>query len=987
MGTPTCTRQAVRAVVTAFLFVAITSCGDTTGPDAGGRLALGQPVTGQVGGDTVRTYEFLAAAGGEYRVELQALEGGVELVIVDSASQQQVNQLWAHPVQFPTMSTVIASRDGGVYQLRLRSTPPGSGQVRFLFQVNARSTVPELRPGAFAVGDTVSGETMASADDVDQFSMSATAGDEIVAVAEGLAGATGMMRLRLLDAPAGTALPTWYWVGGGGPTPVTTGAVLVPATGRLVFRFESESGQPAFAGAYRFWTYRIGRAPEQSAALLPASTVVRERIERAGDIDEFTFQAAAGAEYSAFIESGREFTLQVAPQGGTPVAGAVDHVAGDTSLFSVSTGPFQVSQAGTWVVRVSGSEAIADTGAYRIYLHPVDRRPESVPQVLVVGDTVTGEAISMPGDVDEFTFTATAGEEYNAFIQSLDTGATARLRLDVLEVNGTVKATAYSDESDTTLLDQPSGRFTVLATVPQRLRVSGLPLGSYAYARGRYRLFLQRVVRAPEVRPPVIGAGDSVIAEALDLPGDIDEFQFTVTDTVSVVLGIEILPGGAGSGGMEAQLNSGTTTLLRADVFGPGRAAESPYLLAPGSYTVRVGGGYYLDPPATQRGPYRLWLFRSLLRPESAIATVAIGDTVSGERIERVGDRDEFVFQGRRGEHINVMLQGLGAAANARFGAFLWGPLWGGVHPLLNVTAPLSSASMADHQSTRFDLPATGQYRLVLSVDYASDPFLGTGDYRFAIARADTAPEHVPGMLAPGDSVTGESTDTPGDLDAFLVTAVPGQTLHLIMDATPVAGRFPGVWAFDAATGDTLASAPGYGLQLSGPFRVPASGQVLLELGEMPPGSFRFCYDASCQGLYTFTGPYRFHVVAVDRAPENVAGAFVVGDTVRGEVLLPSLDMDEFSSTGTPGDTLSAWYRLLAAPQPAGTMIALEVIDPATGARLAGGMALTGTTPGHVRVGVFAVPPSGAFLVRVRGGLTFYDLGTAPYEFFVKRGP
>jgi hypothetical protein len=40
------------------------------------------------------------------------------------------------------------------------------------------------------------------------------------------------------------------------------------------------------------------------------------------------------------------------------------------------------------------------------------------------------------------------------------------------------------------------------------------------------------------------------------------------------------------------------------------------------------------------------------------------------------------------------------------------------------------------------------------------------------------------------------------------------------------------------------------------------------------------------------------------------------------------------------------------------------------------------------RVGSFAVPASGSFLIRVRGTGTWgEDITTAPYEFFIRRGP
>jgi len=131
-------------------------------------------------------------------------------------------------------------------------------------------------------------------------------------------------------------------------------------------------------------------------------------------------------------------------------------------------------------------------------------------------------------------------------------------------------------------------------------------------------------------------------------------------------------------------------------------------------------------------------------------------------------------------------------------------------------------------------------------------------------------------------------------------------------------------------------------------------------------------------------------VISIDRAPESVPQGYAVGDTVRGEAIFPAGDIDEFTSSGTPGDTLSPWYRLTASPvPPSGSGITLEVIDPATGVILVGwGTSLIGSSPQYYSPGYFVVPPAGTFLIRVRGSGLFGDeLETAPYEFFVKRGP
>jgi hypothetical protein len=157
-----------------------------------------------------------------------------------------------------------------------------------------------------------------------------------------------------------------------------------------------------------------------------------------------------------------------------------------------------------------------------------------------------------------------------------------------------------------------------------------------------------------------------------------------------------------------------------------------------------------------------------------------------------------------------------------------------------------------------------------------------------------------------------------------------------------------------------------------------------------PDGWFRFCSDATCGGVYRFVGPYAFHVIPINRAPENVPAMYTVGDTVRGEAIFPGGDIDEFTTTAVPGDTLTAYIRLTAPAVGVPDQfhgLTLEVIDPATGNTLAGSLEqFFGQTFGPV--GSFAVPAGGAFLIRVRGSGTFGDeLTTAPYEFFVRRGP
>jgi hypothetical protein len=154
-----------------------------------------------------------------------------------------------------------------------------------------------------------------------------------------------------------------------------------------------------------------------------------------------------------------------------------------------------------------------------------------------------------------------------------------------------------------------------------------------------------------------------------------------------------------------------------------------------------------------------------------------------------------------------------------------------------------------------------------------------------------------------------------------------------------------------------------------------------------PRGLSGICYDATCGGVFTFTGSYGFHVLAVNRAPENVAASYTVGDTVRGETISPVGDIDEFTSTGTPGEQLTLFDRLTVTSSLDSALV-LEAIDPATGTSLVGGNVAIFGSSAFYSVGSFTVPASGAFIVRAHVyGEYGFGVGTTSYDFFVKRGP
>ena len=957
---------------------AIAACESATAPRSGvQRIALGTIVSGSVAaGDSARLYAFSVTAGAKYIVYAAVTAGAIQLEVQDSARQNSYGTGAAGPSGLPIVENPALQffSNASAARLLVVSGLPAGAAAQYQLLLYEENDAPESRPAAFAIGDTISGETIDPSNDVDVFTSVVQGGTDFVTVAEAPA-VTGVGTLEVLVLDSTDFSPEAYaFIMPGGPASATTGRVHAATTRTYRFEFAAASGTgwPAFDGPYRFWTYAISRAPEHRAAAVPFNSVVAdERFDRALDVDEFTFTAAVGTQVDGFVQAAVPAHLEIAAPSGTVLATAA--AGSDTNLYARSTGPTTLAQAGSYVARVvADGELVADTGAYRLYLYLVNPKPESVPDSIGPGDTIAGEAIDLPGDIDEFRFVASAGQEFTAFLQARSGDATTLLQLDVVDADGTVLGSVQSTGTDTSLLGQVTPRVAMHTTGTHRLRVSGVP-ATGARNRGPYRVFLYKVNRQPENHADTLAPGDSVFNEAIDAPSDVDEYRVHVLDTVGVDLRIQ-LPDSA-QGYITAQLvdSASALPLGNTGASGGGTGQTGSVILAPGTYIVRIDGA---------RGPYQLWLYRFKLGPETAPDTIVVGDTVQGESIDVPGDIDVYHFFARAWHPINVMLQDMATSGSQGIQAVIYGSY---PYPVMTVGSRPGATSLADHQTVRMDPPATGWYTVTVS---AGSP--ETGPYRLAIVPVSTTPESVSPTLAIGDSVTAEAIDFPGDWDQYTVTATPGQTLTVLFGTNaPCCNLYPYVFVFDPVTGDTLASNVGQGQRLAGPFSVPSGGVVAVAVLEQTRRTLRECYDATCGGTFGYTGAYWLQVVAVNRAPETASATYVLGDTVSSEAVFPVGDIDEFTLTATPGAVLSAWYRLRADAVPAGSLMTMVVVDPATGAVLAGsGAAVSGSSPSFFGPGSFTVPASGTVVLRFMGYGPFGEgVGTAPYEFFVSSGP
>ncbi len=970
----------------AIAFVACDSPSPFEPRGDGERVPIGQVIQDSITSNALRRYSLAAEADEEYVVYLEALSGSVSFTVRDSLGQNTTAFVSATPggpgLQQNASNTIFGGAQGRIYQLIAQAVPAGS-KTHFRFLVYRVNRSPEGSAPFLSMGDTVSSETIDPDVDADDFIMHGSAGQYWVTGVEAL-GPAGSGAVGLVVSGASDLSIVGLAGAVAGAPAVTTGRTFFPTTQdyRFTFRAITSNLYPRYTGPYRFWTYLINRAPEHRSAAITLNTeVAGESIDRPGDVDEFTFQAAAGTEFDVFFQAARQFQqLEVLAPGEQSIA-VVVNVASDTGLFERATGRFRVTTSGQHVIRVTGTESqrLDDTGSYRFYVYQVDPRPEHRAAGIAPGDTVAGESIDRPGDVDEFTFSGAPGQEYTAFLQALNGSPETKLELGVLDPGGTLQRITQSFGNDSSLLLQVTGRFTLASAGTYRLRVTG-ELSSTARDVGAYRLFLYRVNRKPETAPQTLALGDSVVGEAIDVPGDVDEFTVVVADTVGVELVGQVDATPEAGTAVLVQIRSADDTTL-AGLYATTAPTEAGRVqLGPGTYTVRVDVTHYADRP-TFRGTYRLWLYRFAYTPEQRSDTFAIGDTISQEVIDPWGDVDRFQFYGLAGQHINVALQGQ-ASAGQGFQAWISGPGGEPVWTFASVSSSASDASLRDHQTTRLDLPVTGWYHIEMT-GFGST----RGAYRLLVELLSPAPETAGSTLVPGDSVATEAIDAPGDWDEFTVNAPPGSDVGMIVHGT-AGPPYPTIRILHSDTQDTLSGTVAQGERVLGPITVLASGRVRIAVFEPAP-FVRFCHDATCAGIFGLLGPYRFRVIPINRAPENVTAPYTIGDTVRGEAIDPLGDVDEFTSVGTPGERLTAEYRLTADPVPFGGLISLHIVDPATGATLVGGgAAVFRSDSAFFSPGSFVVPASGAFVIRMRSGgfaLPETEHGTAPYEFVVRR--
>jgi hypothetical protein len=530
-----------------------------------------------------------------------------------------------------------------------------SGGGPFRLELSAPGT-PDGAAGAISLGQVFEGEIFNQPGDYDAFTLSVSQPVQTVTYLQGRTGAaTDEFTITVYDA-AGRDLGGTLSRGTDAELESQSSSRITLAPG--TYRVEVHGRY----GPYRAQLLLLDPLPEDNpAALRVGDTTHAEQIAHVGDVDEFSFAGTAGESVELFVQTlnGLKAGVDVQVLQGTQVLAQGTTAGPVANLDTWWLGPFTVPVSGTYRVRFSGharsrpddplSRADA-TGGYRAELYRIDPRPEHLPAGIAYGQTLRGESLDRPGDIDEFTFQGTAGSQLGASMV-VQSGASNFGILAVAPSGGRYGAFELSPVRAPDGAWFNAGGFRPLAESGQyRLIVNSVRV------MGPYELQFYPLSTAPETAPDTVSIGGTVSSESIDHALDVDQFAFTgaIGQMFTIVVHAPadrnvyayymeqpgVPPFGvayAGAGGTRSSNRivletSGTHVLQVTDNNSP----SLQYFAAPARYQVT------LRPVNTA--------------PEALPATFLVGDTVKGEGLDPVGDVDEFTFAAKAGDKLAVWL-------------------------------------------------------------------------------------------------------------------------------------------------------------------------------------------------------------------------------------------------------------------------------------------------------------------------------------------
>lgn len=843
------------ATLVALALLALSSgCGDSpTGPRplGAGILAPYAVVRGtiQSTADTAH-FSLLLNEGKDAMVYLMAKGDWLRLEVRDSTGKLVATTSDSHNTTAPERraTTVIPSSPYRYHVdvSMVNGTSPSDYEIR----VVAASRAPEHVSSSLTVGTILSGEDLDHAYDVDSFTVTVDHAQMVNLYLRKLTRSDARVSAFLYGGP-----PPGYFFSNTGAGPADTvlgrtgsGRLTLAAGGQYILMVHGANADTTKT-PYELVLQPIDTAPEHAAATLVPGDTVEESIDILGDIDDFTLTGTPGARYNLFVEADGvapravSATLAFGSWNDLTVT-ATDPAA---PLAANPTGVFALPPSGTLRILVYDGAGVGpgNVGPYRLFAYPIDKGVEGSSADIAL-DQVKRSRIEMPGDVDEFTLAIRADTAVNIEVRRPDEGGGRPLRFTLLsaadsEITHAILGIGYPAAVDTTALGT---RWLQPGTYKLRVEPTSSTSGGFA---GDYEIVAHSIPTVTEHATGTISIGDTIRAETLDFPGDIDRFHVSLAAGDSVYLSFGALQPNVNAKAYVYRA-SDRSFVGGAEALGAGVGQSRIMIItAPGDYYIEVAGKTG-GVQSGELGPYLLALDRITAAPESGPATIALGDTVAGW-IDVPGDVDEFTLTGPAGTEITGGFRDSTASYYCCIAVEFIDLATGTV-----VARPPANAAGLG----RVTVPASGSLRVRVREPYTCDVYCSgphiRASYRLWLIAVNRAPESRTAAFAIGDTVSGEWIDPAGDVDEFTVDATGGDTVNVYFQTTS------GTWGYqgftlalvDMTTRATLGTLNGYS---------PSSNLEELALTRVVlPSTGRYMVRVTGTSDVYDRGQYRFRV-------------------------------------------------------------------------------------------------------------------------------
>ena len=759
-------------------FAALACGGGTTDagldPEAPTPIVVNLLMSGNHVANDTTWYTLQLSGQSPFYAQLEVLSGSLTLTVYPETGSTAVLTLVGQAgVGLTTVGPHVIA--GG---LRARI----SGQGVFKFRILLGGSLPESISPIIAVNDTIEGESFESSFDLDAFTFTGTAGDELIGFAQGTTpGRPGVFAMTI-EGPTGRIAVANGALGQDLQSFFTDGRFILPETATYTVRLSPLAAPIEYVGAYRFQLRRIQRKPETLPETPAVGQTLVEAMEHVGDVDEFRITGAPGEEYNVTIRA-------VAPGPPHQLAARILDlpVAGDEPLEVISTnqdsvitdrgtGRFALPASGSVKLQIEGYLISPYRGDYQVRVNRVDRRPETRLTPLVPSDSVLNERMDYAGDIDEFRLTLTSPDTLNVMVE-IEPGSrylqTGTLGVEVVPLGtpGPAAGNGPAPAAPNTLIHAPG--LIMLGPGSYIVRIWGASRRVDTFV-GKYGLYVYRIRRAVEGHSGVVAYGNTVSSN-LNPIGDIDMYKFTGSKGDHIDLFFRTVSPGAQLG---AALLVGPVTPLDwlRDPNAPigevhtGRVT----LVTSGTFEISVAAGINWE----GRGDYQFTLLRLTAEPEHHAKTIAVGAAVTDEAVDFAGDVDEFFLQDTPGKEFSIWVNTLPPPDAIT----------------LEIVDPVTK-DVIDTALQSYQVPATLRHRIPASgkLLIRASGGASTGLYGFEVRPINRAPESVSAAVALGDTISGEAISPEADVDEFSFTANAGQRVIAYLHSPTAPTTFEGL--------------------------------------------------------------------------------------------------------------------------------------------------------------------------------------------------